>query len=149
MNIMNLIYNICLIKNKINNTPKWKYITKRKLEKHLNENISMFLNLDIYIASENILTFLLGLGEGITQYINDYVCYNYSYMAININNDTIINVHYYPKSNRFDIYNENFAYSIYKNNKICNKINKLWTPLTTDIKKRYLDMIIEVADYLK
>ena len=72
MYIMNLIHEICLTKNKINHTPKWRILTKNKQEKKLNNHISEFLNSDIFSASENIISFLLSLDKVITNNITGY-----------------------------------------------------------------------------
>lgn len=151
MNIMNLIHDICLTKNSINNTPKWKFITKNKQEKRFDKDISDFLNLDIFSASEHMISFLISLGRGITKYIDGYLKYNDVHIAVQVFDDniaTITNVTYYPLSNRFEIENDHVHYTIYRNTKISNHVNKMWEPLTHKIKKRYLEIIIQMAEYL-
>lgn len=149
MYIMNLIHDICLTKNHINNTPRWKFISKNKQTKKLDNNISNFLNLDIFASSENMISFLLSLGEQITKNINGYLFYDDACMCIEVVDDGVnIRVEYYPRSNRFEIKSDYLAYSIYRNTKICNHIRKIWEPLTIKIKERYIEIIIQMAEYI-
>lgn len=147
MYIMNLIHDICLTKNKINNIPKWKIITRSKEVKRLNNDMIEFLNLDIFSASDNIITFLLSLN--LNNEIRDTIPnYNESFIHVDIGKDTIIHVDYYPRSNRFEVWDKDVAYTIYRNTKICNHINKMWEPLTMKIKEEYLKIIIQIAEYV-
>ena len=148
MYIMNLIHDICLTKNSINSTPRWKFISKIKLTQKLNSDISEFLKLDVFSASENVLSFLLSLDRETTKHINGYLSYDEAYILIEVleNDGTNTDVTYYPRSNRFEIWNKYVSYTIYRNTKISNIINKMWEPLTNEIKERYLDMIIQMAD---
>lgn len=150
MYIMNLIHEICLTKNNISNIPKWKIITKNKQEKKLNKDISEFKNSDIFSASENIISFLLSLDKEITNHITGFLYYTDTYLHIEVLdiNEVITDVVYFPNSNRFEIGNKNVGYTIYRNNKICNRIDKMWEPLTVKIKERYLDIIIQMAEYI-
>lgn len=148
MNIMNLIHDICLTKNSINNTPNWRFISKNKYKKKLNNNILEFLNLDIFSASDNMISFLVSLGSEITCNINGYLRYCEIYITIQIPESNITTITYYPTSNRFEVENDYIRYTIYRNNKISNNINNVWEPLTHKIKKRYIDIIIQMADYL-
>ena len=149
MYIMNLIQDICLTKNYINNIPKWKFISKNKQIKKLNKNISEFLNLDIFNASNNIITFLLSLGKEITKHVDGYLWYDDTCISIEVlDNEEIFKVDYYPRSNRFEIGCSYMHYSIYRNTKISNRINKMWGPLTDKIKKRYLNIILQMAEFI-
>lgn len=146
MYIMNLIHDICLTINDINNTPKWKFITKHKQIKKLNENRLNFLDLNIFSSSDNVLTFLLA--------INDYnpesipgLAFNKAWLHIDIIDDNI-HIDYYPNSNRFEIWGSTVAYTIYRNTKNSNKINNMWEPLSCKMKKRYLEIIIQMAEYI-
>lgn len=150
MNIMNLIHDICLTKNKIINTPKWRLFERYKQSKRLNEDTLNFLNLDIFNASENMITFLLSLDRKIIENnIKGFITYDTTFLVLLILGDTTNTyVYYHPKFNRFEITNDNVAYTIYRNSKISTKINKMWEPLTHKIKERYLEIIIQIAEYI-
>ena len=150
MDIMNLIHEICLLKSNINNTPKWKFITKNKLSKKLDEDITKFRELDIFRASENIISFLLSLNRDTTKHISgEQVLYNYTYLALDIKmgeNAPIINVLYFPKSNTFDIKGNNISYTIYPKTRLGKRLSGMWNPLSYKIKERYIEIIIQMAD---
>lgn len=150
MYIMNLIHDICLTKNSINNTPKWRFITKNKQTKKLNKNIAEFLELDVFSASNNIITFLNSLDREIVTSAIGSIWFTTTFIALDVydKNNIETNITYYPESGRFEIWNNNVSYTIYRNNKVSNKINKMWEPLVVNIKKKYLDIIIKIADYI-
>lgn len=152
MYIMNLIVDICLTKNCINNTPRWKFISKNKQLKKLNDDIYKFKNLDIFSASDNMITFLLSLDKDTVKHIDGSLfMYSDTFLCMDIeyNNDyPITSFSYYPKSNRFEVWNEDVGYTVYRNTKISNRINKMWEPLTDKIKERYLEIIIQAAEYI-
>jgi len=151
---MNLIHAICLSKIHINQLPKWKIVSIYKENKLLNNNINKFLNLDIFDASDNIITFLLSLKElpsesvwGVTYDINFINIDMGTYCTIDgYKNESIVT--YYPKSNRFEITDKNISYTIYRNTKNSSIINKIWEPLTDDLKNIYLDIIFEATRYI-
>ena len=157
MNIMNLIHAICLNKNRISNTPKWKFISVYKANKNLNNSISTFLSLDIFDASNNLISFLLSLGElsntihGIT-YSDTFIDLDIGKSSIDIhgfeNLKTNAHVIFYPKSNRFEIISDVVSYTIYRNTKNGNTVNKMWEPLTNDLKEIYIDIILRMAEYI-
>lgn len=153
MNIMNLIHAICLSKNRINDIPRWKIITLYKENKLLNEQISDFVKLDIFDASNNIISFLLSLGElsnsiwGVT-YDENYISINMDdfYYTDTTNYKCVIT--YYPKSNRFEINGEDVSYTIYRNTKNGSTITKMWETLIMQLKTIYVDIIIDMAEYI-
>ena len=138
--------------NSINHTSRWKFITKNKLRKKLEEDINEFKELDIFRASENMISFLLSLNRDTTKLISgEQVLYNYTYLALDIKlgeNSPITNVLYFPKSNTFDIKNKNTAYTIYPKARIGKRISGMWNPLSYKIKERYIEIIIQMADEL-
>lgn len=151
MYIMDLIMDICLTKNKLNNIPKWKFITKNKQIKNLDNSISEFLESDIFNASDSMITFLLSLDKNIFNNINNnppIYCGSSLCMDIQYDNHYNTSFVYYPKSNRFEVWSEDIAYTIYRNTKISNQINNMWEPLTYKIKEKYLEIIIQVAEYI-
>jgi hypothetical protein len=150
---MNLIHAIYLNKNRINSMPRWKIITLYKERKNLDTLISDFMKLDVFDASNNIISFLLSLGK----LSNDIwgIKYNENYISIDMNafyyidgNNYECIITYYPKSNRFEINDDDVSYTIYRNTKNSNKINKMWEPLTVYIKDIYVDIILEMAEYI-
>lgn len=145
MDVMNLIHDICLTKNSINNIPKWRFIKRNKQMRRFNKIISDFLNLDIFVASEGTISFLLGLNINT---INNINVHGVECMDILIEDNTYISVTYYPITNRFEITSADISYTIYRNNKISNRINNIWEPLTRKIKEKYLEVIIQIAEYL-
>ena len=153
MDIMNLIHAICLNKQRIDSTPKWKIFTLQKENKTFNKLISEFADLDIFDASNNFISFLLSLGELSNSVWG--INYDENYLSIDLDAYYIIGgvnsthaVVYYPKSNRFEITGEDVSYTIYRNTKNSNKINKMWEPLTIELKSIYADKIIEMAEYI-
>ena len=139
MNGMNIIHDICLTENKIKNTPRWKFITRNKLNKKLNKLKLDFLNLDVFNASNNIISFLISLGKDMTKNVNGYLWYDDRCILIQIqDNETIFDVNYYPKSNRFEIISDYISFSIYRNTKVSNYINNIWESLEEKIKERYI-----------
>ena len=150
MDIMNIIHDICLTKIRIKNTPKWKFISKNKLNKKLHELSSEFLKSDIFSVSDNMITFLLSLDRSTicnNIKINDNFSYGNNFINMSITSNTVTTIFaYYPETNRFEVWNNHIAYTIYRNNKICNRVNILWEPFSYDIKVRYLKMIIQLAD---
>lgn len=147
MYIMNLIHEICINKYYINITPKWKFITKRKRIKNFNDSISKFMDLDIFSLSDNVISFLLSWNKE-TETVAGYLYYNDSCLCIEVlDNDNNIKVDYYPKSNRFEIRGY-VSYSIYRNTKTSKYINGMWEPLTEKIKERYLEIILQIAEYI-
>lgn len=149
---MNIIQDICMIKNNIDNIPKWKFITKFKQRKKLDNIISEFLKLDIFNASDIMITFLICFDEKIIQkYINESIQINNSLIKFEIKdyNNIITNIIYFPKTSHFEISNENITYSIYRNNKINTNMNAIWESLTYKIKEKYIDIIIQMTKYLK
>lgn len=150
MYIMNLIHDICLTKIRINNIPRWKFISKNKEMKNLDRKMSEFLNLDIFNASDNIITFLISLNKKIYNDNIGNIWYTDTFIAFNIPDDIgrETNITYYPISNHFEIWNNDVAYNIYRNTKISNRINKMWEPLTNNIKERYLNIIIHIVEEL-
>lgn len=151
MNIMNLIHDICLTKTYINNTPKWKVLSVRKLNKKLNEDLNIFLDLDIFATADNTFTFLLSLDRKIiSENIKSGLLYNNASFTIEIEDEyyKYLDIEYYPRTNKFEITSYGLSYTIYRNTKPSRYINKMWEPLTDRIKKRYLDIIIQLADYI-
>lgn len=150
MDIMNLIHDICLLKNSINHTPKWKFISRNKLIKKLDEDISEFKNLDIFSASENIISFLISVDKEIVKCIDiDSILYDYSYLTLDMRTGNIITtITYLPTLNSFEVKNVNIAYTIYHNTAASRRINKMWEPLTYKIKEKYIEIIIKIADLL-
>ena len=151
MCIMNLIHDICLTKINMENVSKWKLFSMIKLKKRLNKDISDFLNLDIFDLANNVLSFLISLDKDIINSIDENIWYTDTFLCIEFADDrNIINsIMYYPKSNRFEVWSQDISYIIYNNTTNCNKINKLWQPLTNGIRERYLYIIIQLADYIK
>lgn len=150
MDIMNLIHDICLTKNKINNTPKWRFIEGYKQSKRLNEDIINFLDLDIFNASENIISFLVCFNEEtLDKNVNGFLQSSATFIKIQIQDDqNTTHIMYLPKRNRFEINNKDVAYTIYRNTKISNQISKMWEPLTHKIKERYVEIILNLAEYI-
>ena len=152
MDIMNLIHEICLTKIKINNTPKWRFITKNKLIKNLDNTISKFLDLDIFAASDYMITFLSSLDKNIVKNIeiNRMVIYCATMITMDIIDDSsvVTTFTYYPETKRFEVWNKDVAYTIYRNTKICNRINKMWEPLCDNIKTQYIDIITKSVEYM-
>lgn len=152
MDIMNLIHEICLTKIKINNTPKWRFITKNKLIKNLDNAISKFLDLDIFAASDYMITFLSSLDKNIIKNIeiNRMVIYCATMITMDIidDNSVVTTFTYYPETKRFEVWNKDVAYTIYRNTKICNRINKMWEPLCDNIKTQYIDIITKSVEYM-
>jgi hypothetical protein len=147
---INLIHGICLTKNVIKNIPRWKFITRNKEQKILNQYISDFLNLDIFTASDNFITFLIGLSKEITEDLNIFLWYNDTLFIIEIpdDNESVTNIVYYTHSNRFEVWNKSIAYTIYRNNKINKSVNDIWEPLSYKIKETYIDIIIQLSERL-
>lgn len=151
MNIMNLIHDICITKNKINNTPRWRFIALNKQTKKLNNDIEDLLSLDIFSLSDHIISFLNCFSDDILENnITGYLQHSNTFIHLMITDDNNLsnNVLYLPTSNRFEINNMNIGYTIYRNTKISNKINKVWEPLSIKIKQRYLEIVIELAEYI-
>lgn len=149
---MNLVQDICLIKNNINSISKIHFILRNKEIKKFNNKISEFMNLDIFNASDNMLTFLISLGKETTNAAIDcYLWYDNSCISIQLcDNDNMCPTYidYYPNSNRFEIKSDHVSYSIYRNTKISNRINEMWGPLSINIKEKYVDIIIQIAEYI-
>ena len=151
MNIMNLIHDICLTKNSINSTPNWRFISKNKYKKKLNNDISEFLNLDIFSASENVISFLICFDEEIIdETVSGFLQSSATFIRLELpdNNEIDTKILYLAKANCFEISNKDVAYTIFRNNRVSNRINKMWEPLTDKIKERYVEIIIQMADYL-
>lgn len=145
MNTMNLIHKICMTKNHINNAPKWKFIYKHKETKILDECIKEFLNLNIFDASNNFITFMLSLDNYYTKTITS-VHFSKIYLSINLSNGLFIE--YYPKSNRFEINEDSITYTVYRNTKYSNFIKDKWEPTAEKIKEEYINIIISMAEYI-
>lgn len=147
MNVMNLIHEICLTKNRINNIPKWKFIVKKKQKEKLNNLILEFLNLDIFVASENAISFFISINRNTIYNIDSNLKYDDSYLNIQLSdNNYVTHITYYPKSNRFEIENDHVAYTIYRNTKSSKHIKSIWEPLTDKIKEKYINIIIQIAE---
>jgi hypothetical protein len=146
----NVLQDICLTRNILKNTPKWKYVTRYKQTKRLDEDIIKFKNLDIFIASEYMITFLLSLDKEITKNLSIFVWYNDSLVLLEVkdNNNKSTNVLFSPRSNKFEISDKNVTYTIYRNTKISNNINLMWEPLTDTIKESYIKIITEISELI-
>lgn len=145
MNVMNLIHGICISKNHINNSHKWRFIYKYKENKILNERIKEFLGLNIFDASNNFITFMLSLDDNYTKYVSS-IHFSQIYLSINLSDRLF--VEYYPKSNRFEINEDNITYTVYRNTKYSNFIKNKWIPTTEKIKEEYIKIIINMAEYI-
>ena len=153
MDIMNLIHEICLTVSAINNTPKWKFITRNKLKNKLDEKISEFKELNIFDASDNMLSFLLSLDKELIIYIIRYrnLYYDATFIGVNLKsgyNASGTIVLYHPKLNRFDITGSNMSYSIHRKDRLGKRTSSIWEPLTYRIKERYIEIIIDIAKIL-
>ena len=147
MIIMNLIHDICLTKTNLKNTPKWKFITIRKLNKKLNEDIDKFMDLDIFSIGDNVLTFLLSLDKKCIDKIDCYIHYGSKFISVIVTDDEVL-ISYFPKSNYFEISAKNMTFTIYRNTKASKYFTKIWEPLMLKTKERYLEIIIQMADYI-
>ena len=150
MDIMNLIHDICLTKNRINNTPRWKFITRNKEIKKLNNLKLQFLNLNIFDAADSTITFLISLDKNLVNRSDIFLFYGESHLLVKVIDDDVETlVTYFPKNNWVEVATEHTCYSIYRNSKISKRVNKMWEPLINKIKEKYLEIIIEMIKYLK
>ena len=149
MKKMNLIQEICLAKNKINNTPKWKFISRKKAINIFEENMDKFKSLDIFDSSDILLTFLLGIDwlkiDSIP--LLKGVLFSTTNLTLKVNENT--EVVYLAKMGMFNIKDESISYSIYKNSRPSRSNKDKWNILTDSLKEKYVEIVTELANHVK
>ncbi len=140
----NIVHSICIRVGLLEGLPIWRFISRRNTRIKLKEDVGKFLKLDIYDASNNFITFLLGFDKYYTKNLLD-IKFNDSYLHITLDN---IGVGFYPKHNRFEIDEEDISYMVYRNTICSTRIKKRWDPITEKLKQRYVEIILDLAKYI-
>ena len=55
-------------------------------------------------------------------------------------------IDFYPRSNKFQISSNNTTFTVYKSTKISKILNEIWEPLSEQLKSRYIETILKLAD---
>lgn len=140
----NIIHNISITKINLHKIPKWRIFTKYKMNKELNKYINNFLLLDIFIASDDFITFIMSFDNKFIENNIDNIKFNRLCLSLKIS-DTII--HYFPKSNRFEIIDNSYKYYVYKKTNLNSFIKIKWDKISNDIKQFYIEKILYVSEF--
>jgi hypothetical protein len=148
MGALECIYSICVIKTKINDLPKWKFISIRKENKLLEKKHKDFFNYDIFDMTNAVISFLLATENKDT--LEELGYYNINikdnYLSVYINEHDIL-VEFFSKSNRFQVSEETITYSVYRNSKSSRFIQIKWDIISEILKLMYYDIIMQLIDY--
>lgn len=141
MYIMNKIHEICINRNLLYQTSKFNLFKRRKLHFECNKIVDELKLEDIFELSKSFLTFLNSIKDYNLEINN--IEYGEGFLIVYIDGTKI---DFYPKSNKFQISSNNTTFTVYKSTKISKILNEIWEPLSEQLKSRYIETILKLAD---
>ena len=141
MYIMNKIHEICINRNLLYQTSKFNLFKRRKLHFECNKIVDELKLEDIFELSKSFLTFLNSIKDYNLEINN--IEYGDGFLIVYIDGTKI---DFYPKSNKFQISSNNTTFTVYKSTKISKILNEIWEPLSEQLKSRYIETILKLAD---
>lgn len=141
MYIMNKIHEICINRNLLYQTSKFNLFKRRKLHFECNKIVDELKLEDIFELSKSFLTFLNSIKDYNLEINN--IEYGEGFLIVYIDGTKI---DFYPRSNKFQISSNNTTFTVYKSTKISKILNEIWEPLSEQLKSRYIETILKLAD---
>lgn len=141
---MDIVNEICFTAIQLYSTKPYNFIKRFKLNRKLKSLSKKLFEEDIFKISDCMISMLSGISsKDLLKKFN--ICLKQSNLIINNFKNSFI---YYNSVLKYlDIYdkNMNMAYSIYKSSRIPSHIIDNWTALEQDIRKFYIEIIVDVA----
>lgn len=143
MEVANTIRTIYNAKQKINSMPKYRFLSRYKQNKILEKEYHKFMDYDIFRLTDIFLSFVLAVDEG---YLKDenYIKFKNGYLIISLTDSTVIE--YFAKSNKFQVTEDNIAYTVYRNTKCGKYISTRWEIIQNILKTMYYPIISKTID---